>query len=197
MSETRTSLIRDVRDPRHPRWAEFVAVYEPLVRGHLRKQGLQAGDVEEVTQVVFAKLSEALPGFDLDKQRGRFRTWLWRVTRNALYDWLRSERRRRNLEDAYARHLAEQPPADDAEPEEDWLKEHHRQVLLYALEQVRAGQSADAWACFEEYLIRGRPADEVARERGSTRNAVYVAASRVLKQVRSLCQEREEELGRG
>jgi RNA polymerase sigma-70 factor (ECF subfamily) len=197
MSETRTSLIRNVRDPQHPRWPEFVAIYEPLVRGHLRSKGLRSDDVEEVTQIVFAKLAQALQEFDLDKQRGRFRTWLWHVTCNALLDWLRSEQRRRRLEDAYAQHLAEQPPSDDAEPEEHWLQEHHRQVLLHALEQTRAAQSADAWACFEEYLLRGRPAEEVAREQGRSRNAVYIAASRVLKQVRTLCQEREEELGRG
>ena len=124
------------------------ACREPLVRGHLRRKGLKTDDVEEVTQIVFAKLSQALPDFDLDKQRGRFRTWLWRVTCNALLDWLRSEQRRRKLEDAYAAHLAEQPPSDDSEPEDDWLKEHHRQVLLYALEQARATQSGENWASF-------------------------------------------------
>lgn len=197
MSDTRSSLIRDVRDPHHPRWHEFFRVYDPLVRTYLRSKGLRGEDVEEVTQVVFAKLAQAMPDFEFDRQRSRFRTWLWRVTTNAMLDWLRAGQRQRRLEEGFAKHLADQPAPASAEPEADWLDEHHRRVLAFVLEEARARHTAEAWTCFEQRVLRDRPTTEVAAELGKSENAVYIAVHRVLQYVRTECRRREEDLGRG
>lgn len=197
MTETRSSLIRDVRDPQHPRWGEFHRIYDPLVRNYLRKKGLRNDDIDEVTQIVFTKLSQAMADFELDRQRSRFRTWLWRVTCNALLDWVRARQRQQQLAAGYAEHLVAHPPADHAEPEPDWLDEHHRQTLAYVLDEARRRHTQDAWTCFEQRVLLNRPAEEVARELGKNANAVYIAACRVLKFVRERCREREEELGSG
>jgi hypothetical protein len=42
---------------------------------------------------------------------------------------------------------------------------------------------------FEEYILKGRPADEVAEELGVTRNAVYICKTRILGRVREICED--------
>jgi hypothetical protein len=50
------------------------------------------------------------------------------------------------------------------------------------------------WACFEQRLLRDRPGALVARNLGLEPGTVFVNTSRVLKQVRTVCQEFDEDL---
>lgn len=74
------------------------AAFEALVRSHTRVVYAHAlrffGDhatAEDITQEVFVKVYRSLGTFD---ERSRFTTWLYRVTRNACLDEVRSGRRR-------------------------------------------------------------------------------------------------------
>jgi RNA polymerase sigma-70 factor, ECF subfamily len=80
MDQTRSTLILRVRDPADTKaWGEFVALYEPLLSAYVRQRGLDGEDTRDVVQDVFAKLVKSLPEFELARDRGRFRTWLWRI----------------------------------------------------------------------------------------------------------------------
>src|SRR5712671_1775018 len=90
MIETRLSLIQRVRDKEDTdAWNEFFDVYRPLLTAYVRKRGVSEHDAADVVQDVFMRLVPALAQFEFDAERGRFRTWLWRVTHNALADWAR------------------------------------------------------------------------------------------------------------
>jgi hypothetical protein len=54
--------------------------------------------------------------------------------------------------------------------------------------------SAKAWTCFQQRLLRGRPAAEIAAELQIEPNAVYVSACRVMKWVREICEEFDEDI---
>jgi RNA polymerase sigma-70 factor (ECF subfamily) len=199
MAETRTSLLRRVRDPADAdAWREFVALYRPLLRAYVLRKGRAGADADDVVQEVLARLLKALPDFRLDHRRARFRTWLWKVTSNALADDARRRRRRDDAERARAAGAeADPPPAGDGEPEADWVVMHRRRVLEYAKAQVRARSHPRTWACFEEHVLRGRPSGEVAAALGVTANAVDVNSSRVLTRLRSYCRDYLEELADG
>src|SRR4051812_28184810 len=65
MQETRTSLLRRVRDPADRQsWGEFVALYEPLLLSYVRKRGLNDHDAQDVVQGIFIALLRKLPGFE-------------------------------------------------------------------------------------------------------------------------------------
>src|SRR4051812_17885583 len=73
MTETRTSLLRRVRNPADSAsWAEFVGLYEPLLMAYVRQRGLDEHDARDVVQSIFITLLRKMPGFELDKSRGRF-----------------------------------------------------------------------------------------------------------------------------
>jgi RNA polymerase sigma-70 factor (ECF subfamily) len=199
MSETRTTLLRRVRDPADAdAWREFVALYQPLLRAYAHKTGLAGPDADDVVQEVLARLVTALPGFERDSNRGRFRTWLWAVTRNALADAARRSRRRERAERAFADDdQIEAPGVDDQGSGVDWVAMHRRRVLEFAKAQVRARSHPRTWACFEEHVLRGRPSGEVAATLGVTVNAVDVNSFRVLTRLRSYCRDYLEELADG
>jgi RNA polymerase sigma-70 factor (ECF subfamily) len=198
MSETHSSLLRRVRDPTDAEsWREFVALYEPLLLAYLRTCGLHEHDARDVAQDVFAGLTQTMPGFELDQSRGRFRTWLWRVTRNAVADWARKQRRRANAEEEWRKQLADAQVSESSEPDAGWLTAYRKRVLEFLLSRVREETQPKTWACFEQYLLRGRPSREVAAELGITTNALYANASRLLARVRERCADYQETLSHG
>ena len=53
---TRQSLLVRLRDPKDGQaWAEFVAIYSPLIDRLARAKGLQAADAADLAQEVFAR----------------------------------------------------------------------------------------------------------------------------------------------
>ena len=110
---------------------------------------------------------------------------------SALIDWERTAGRQ-------PRPVGMPPDAPSpTEPEAEWNQAHKQRVLEFVLEQVKAEAQPKTWACFEQRLLRGRAAADIAAELGLTPNAVKVNASRVLARVRERCAEFEEDLTDG
>jgi RNA polymerase sigma-70 factor (ECF subfamily) len=191
--ETSSSLLQRVRDVSdEASWREFVRLYEPVLLSYIRGRGLQEHDARDVVQEVFTRLHRALPTFRLDRDRGRFRTWLWQVASSALADWSRTQRRQARAEQCWRDQQASQPAA--AESERDSQVAERRRMLERALACVRARSKPKTWACFEQRVLRGRPSAEVAAELGLTPNAVNVNAARTLARLRKQCAAASEEV---
>jgi RNA polymerase sigma-70 factor (ECF subfamily) len=190
--ETRASLIQRVRDKADSSaWGEFFSVYQPLLYAYIRQRGVSGPDADDVVQDVFAKLTGALARFEYDAERGRFRTWLWRVAHNALADW----GRRRVIRDRAEQEWIDQHPlADGGDSDAQWNELYRRRILQVAIDRVRATAQPTTWACFEGRILADRPAAEVAAEACVSVNAVYVNASRLLARVREECAAFEESL---
>jgi RNA polymerase sigma factor (sigma-70 family) len=192
MAETRLSLIDRVRkNEDSDAWAEFFSIYQPLLVAYVRKRGVSEHDAADVVQDVFARLVPALPRFEFDPQRGRFRTWLWRVTHNALADWGRRHATRDQAERDWV-DLHER--VDDDHSDVEWDELYRRRILEVVMARVRASTQPITWACFEGRILAGRPAAEIAAETGVSVNAVYVNASRLLARVREECESFQESL---
>ena len=197
MDRTRSTLLMRVRDPADAQaWGEFVALYEPLLTAYVRQRGLGGDDHEDVVQDVFARLVKTLPEFKLDRERGRFRTWLWQICQSALGDWARRKRRQTRAEDAWLHRLSE-PRSSEFDSDVEWIRLHQCRVMSFAMEKVRARSRPKTWACFDRHLLQRRPSAEVASELGLTAGAVDANSSRVLDRVRKFCAEYLEELADG
>jgi RNA polymerase sigma factor (sigma-70 family) len=198
MDQTRSTLLLRVRDPRDRKaWGEFVALYEPLLTAYVRKRGLGEEDTRDVVQDVFARLVKGLPEFELSRQRGRFRSWLWQVCQSALCDWARRQRRRTRAEGAWLKRLSESPPSERHDSDVEWLRLHRRRIVTFALEQVKARSHATTWACFERHLLERKPSVDVGSELGLSVNAVNINSSRILDRIRRYCAEHLEDLADG
>lgn len=180
-------LLRLRRDADPASWAEFVELYEPLLRQYVAGCGVRACDAPDIVQEIFLRLLKCLPEFEYSSDRGRFRHWLRRVTRNAVADWMRRQRR-------YGRCDLPDDAASSPDDSGDWDRAHRLHVLSHALQSLRREVSSAAWQCFEQYVLLGQPADQVARQSGLSRAALYVIASRLRGELRRKCAQFDEDL---
>jgi len=193
-TETRSSLIHRVRDPADASgWREFDDLYRPLLLQFVRRRGLSDADAADVVQDIFARLCQALPTFELDRTRSGFRCWLWRVALNAIADWGRQQKRQFRAKEAWV----QRPPQEDEEPDAEWTAEYRERVMEFALERVRENANPRTWFCFEQWMLKQRSADEIARELGIEPCSVRVNANRMLETVREKCADYLEDLSDG
>jgi RNA polymerase sigma factor (sigma-70 family) len=185
---TRTSLLLRLRSGADPTgWSEFVRLYEPLLESFVRRAFVPEQDVPDVVQNILMRLIRALPRFEYEPDRGRFRAWLGAVCRTAVVDWRRARPQTVSLSCSIASaiHSAEGDPA--------WELEHRRHVLRHATAAVRSQVSASAWLCFERYVLTGQSAESVAAALQLTPAAVYVITSRIRARLRQKCAQFDED----
>jgi RNA polymerase sigma-70 factor (ECF subfamily) len=184
LSGTRHSLIVRLRDPADSAaWAEFLAIYEPLVYRLGRLKGLQDADARDLCQEVFQALAKSIDRWE--PGRGSFRGWLSRIARNLLINFLSRQRPYSRGSGATSVHeLLEAQPAHDASATALFEAEHQRRLFHWAADEVRAEFTPATWRAFWETALENKPPAEVARELGLSVGAVYVARSRVLSRLR-------------
>src|SRR5262249_30501419 len=153
-------------------------LYGPLVYAWCRRAGLQAADAEDVLQDVFVTVSRRIGDFRHGGEKDTFRGWLWTITRFEIGDWLRKRSRQpagAGGSQALER-LAPTPGAPRRGPGGPPGPSRRG-----ARRGAGGGLGGVVWG-------GGAPADAAA-ELGMSRNAVYVARSRVLRRLREVLGE--------
>ena len=76
MPDTSTTLLRDVADSQHARWAVFYSRYQPMMLAYLRER-FPSLDAEDIIQETFAALANILPDYKYDpEKKGAFHNFL-------------------------------------------------------------------------------------------------------------------------
>ena len=72
MNETRQSLLLRAQTGEENAWKDLTDLYRPLIIGWLNRQGVPAGDLEDLSQDVLLSVVKHLPGFRALRPPGRF-----------------------------------------------------------------------------------------------------------------------------
>ena len=187
MVETSVSLLDRLRSrPDAASWQRLVDLYEPLMRGWLRRQGLQGPDADDLAQDVLAVLVRELPHFE-HRGPGAFRSWLRAITANRLRNFWRARLSRPEAAGGSDHDgVLEQLQDPRSELSRLWDREHDQYVVRRALELIEPEFAASTWRAFRRVMIDGAAVESVAAELGLSANAIFIAKSRVLSRVRQV-----------
>jgi RNA polymerase sigma-70 factor (ECF subfamily) len=178
--------------PRELAWRQFYDRYGPIIQGYARRRGASKQQADEVVQDVVTGFFAASPRFVYDPSRGRFRAYLRTCAAHAL------SRLRGALTPAQ-----EVPVEDvqvvDARDDELWDRLWQQQLLRRAMELVRDHYTRkgklETFLAFEQNVVLGRPAPDVARELSLNVNSVHAAKSRVTQKLREVRDQLNDEDG--
>ncbi len=190
--ETHLSLIARLQDLGDAdAWHQFSELYRPIVVRMGLAKGLQNADAEDLAQRVLVSVSGAIARWD-PSGKARFRTWLKRVTDNAILNAIsraRPDQGRGNHEDQSL--LLQQP--DRSGPDSRLLQmEFRRQVMHWAAQRIRDEFTETTWQAFWMTAVEGRAADDVGAQLGRNRGSIYAARSRVMRRLVEQASEFDE-----
>ena len=187
--ETSESLIQRVLGANNEAaWHELVRVYRPVIYRLARHGGLGHEAAEDVTQTVWLSVSQALPNWEPREDGPRFRSWLSRVTRNAVLNALaRSKPDRGAGSTSIVERLQAHPDSDSLK--ETLEREARLEVIRYAAGLIQNEFSEKTWSIFTATSVTGRSADEIARELECSLGSVYASRCRVMARLRQKVEE--------
>lgn len=182
--QTRQSLLMRVRDTRDTAaWRDFVDLYAPLIYRFARGRGLQDADAADVAQNVLGAVARNLGEFDYDPALGKFRTWLFEITRRQVLKWQRGQLRQTPAAGG-SEHLDLLNQAPAAAETDEWDREYQQQRFLWAARRVEAHADPTLWQAFWRTAVENVRASEVAEALGLSVGAVYTAKSRILTKIK-------------
>jgi RNA polymerase sigma-70 factor (ECF subfamily) len=190
--DTRESLILRLPSSQDAlAWREFIAIYEPLIIRFAGRRGLQEADAREIAQNVLIAVAKSVDRWQPDRERGRFRAWLFRIARNQLINWISKQATQASSARAVDGSALEQFPSEDYRAAEIEL-EYRREMFRVAAAQARDSFSASTWDAFWRTAVLAESVDSVAASLELSPGAVYIARSRVTSKIRDIIVQLED-----
>ena len=164
-------------------WDEFFAIYDGIIRRFARASGVSGDEVDECVQEVWVAIIAHLGGFEVDAERGRFRTWLYQVVRSKATDIVRRRNRPAISLDDTSETL--QMPSEQRVDlvEAAWKRESLRTLLLTFRDRV----NRESFELFQARGLNGEDYATIGERIGVKPATVRVRYHRLLEHFRELC----------
>lgn len=187
-------------------WAEFFELYGRLIFAVARGQGLSHQEAEDVVQEVVISVARKIDRFKPGREHGSFKAWLGRLIRWRIVDLVRrrpAELRAADLKglrpgtagDSTTSLLAKVPdPAEDGF-QRQWDAEWATEVEERAMARLKKRVQPSHYQVYQQHVIFGRSANEVAEAFGVPVARVYLIKSRLSQLLRKECLRFEEGVG--
>lgn len=175
-------------------WQRFVEIYGPLLFRLARAKGLQHVDAEDFVQEALAAVSKAIRTWTAGDSRGKFRAWLFRIAQNLAVNFLtRPKHQRLGTGSKQVAELLNEVADATSDSVELYRHEYRRELFRWAASEVRNRVSTKQWKAFWQTSVEGRAVQTVASHLKMSVGAVYIARSRITKQISKLIEKAEEE----
>ena len=182
---TRQSLVKRLkRLDDQESWRDFFNLYWGLLYSTAIKAGLSDSEAQDVVQDTIILVSKKMDGFKYDPAVDSFKGWLLYLTRKRIAMEYRKRARGRpqaaaaDLNDLTAEIEALPDPAGLGQ-EKVWDEEWHQTMWEAAIAQVKKQVALKQFQMFDLYVVKERPAREVAQALGVAVAQVYLAKHRV------------------
>lgn len=189
---TTTQVLEDLRDANDAMaWEQFRDHFYPIVSGFARRMGLSEANAEDAAQETMMAFLKAFRDGRYDRERGHLSNWLFGLAKRVLLDFRKRLKPELLIADRTSGTSFWNAMEDEDAVRNTWTTEWRRMVLARCVEKVRREMDPRVFEAFELYALSETPVELVAKKLNMTRNAVYIAKSRVLSRLRQLEQEFE------
>jgi RNA polymerase sigma-70 factor (ECF subfamily) len=190
MMPTSTTLLERLRDsPDDGAWRRLVDIYRPWLLGWLKRHGLADADAEDLVQDILLVVLKELRFFRHNQRAGAFRSWLRAIAVNRSRDALRRRRYQPVATgDRQVLDQLQQLEDPDSQLTTQWELEHDRHVVGRLLALIEPDFQPATVDAFRRVMLQGNTPAVVAKEMGVSVNAVLLAKSRILAQLRQEAQ---------
>jgi RNA polymerase sigma-70 factor (ECF subfamily) len=141
-------------------WQQFYETYDTILRNFARACGMRGADLDDCVQEVWLAVITELSRFQYDPNRGRLRSWLYRLVRNKASDHVRRRVRSRTcrLDDAHEPERA----AADADPAALYERRWNIEMVHVVLDELRKRVSQKSYSVLELRRIDECSVEQVA-----------------------------------
>ncbi len=193
--ETHVSLLVRLQQPGNDSaWREFAALYEPLILRLALRKGLQHADAQDLIQDVMVAINRAVERLEFGPGKGRFRGWLYRVTRNLILNALQKRGRLvlGSGDTGVWERLLEEPELNEQDCSA-YQVEFQRELFRWAARVIEPEFQPITWSLFWRTSVQGEPIAAVAKVLGMSIGAAYAARCRVLARLRKQVEDLDAE----
>ncbi len=182
---TRETLLMRIRSKQDDlSWEEFSSVYERYIYLVIRGMKVNHHDAEDLVQTVLLAIWQKIPEYEYHPSSSKFRTWLCRITRNKVVDYIRSATSETRKRDGVEIDSVSLPEVEQI-AEKEW-KAH---ITDCAWKNIQGEFNSSSIECFQ-LMQKGDKAKVIAEKLGIAESSVYVFYKRVkdtfLREVRRL-----------
>lgn len=168
-------------------WERFVGRFRRPIVSFVQAAGLPATDAEDVAQETLIAFADAFRDGKYERTKGRLSQWLFGIAyRQVLRERQRRARRGAKMGPQVERLSFWAGVPDEETATDTWEREWEQALLRECLDQARIEFEPDTFRAFEIAVRDNRPAAEAARELEVSVKAIYNAKHRVLKRLREL-----------
>ena len=156
-------------------WEEFIVNYKGFIYSIVRAQRVSADQIDDIIQDVLLSVWKNLPGFEYDRSKGRFSSWLATITINKV-----RSRQLKNSRQSARDHKAyeQQDKADQGDLTEMISREWAAFLTERSWESIKNELSEPMRQCFEGFM-EGKMIRTIAQELDIPENTVSVYKKRV------------------
>lgn len=192
---TKETFILSLKEGGDEGWWAFYDKYASLIVGFARSRGCDPNQAEDVLQETVLALYRHMATFDYDRDRGKFRSLIFRVALSKIGDVFRKARRRTNLAHSIQNEKTKSSlyQIDERKWREEWDAEWDRQIMSEAIDEVRGRVKSKTFESFKNVFLDGKSVKETAKKMGIPANTVSQHKHKVMnmitdvaKQLRSL-----------
>ena len=185
MDETSLSLLERLQhNPSESAWRDVVELYSPLLDDWLARFRLQGADREDLVQESLTAVLRHVGTFHHGGE-GSFRAWLRAIVVNRVREfWRRRDRHPQARGDSHVADMLDQLESPESVLGRQWDAEHDRYVVHRLLGRIQPLFEPATLEAFRRVVVEGQKPRDVALALGLTVNAVLIAKSRVLRQLR-------------
>lgn len=177
----------------------FQERYTPRIRRICRREGLNAIDTEDAIQEIWAKIQDALPQFDHDRQKGRFRSWLNVTSTRHVITMRRKASRRRKHETLQPPRELDQHASENASVIDRLNEQEHEDRVKATIQRMEHSVKPGTRRFGEllrKFHFEHRTWADLAEEYGKSIEAIKKDVSRALKDFMKIFGQADDEMNR-